>query len=263
MLTSQLYAMGLTDTPACVANPLNGGGLTYDSYYDPATGSAVQRSCDPSSPSKAATNAAGYAWAGTLINTVTPYLNMASATIDGIDFDITYKSPMTSIGRFQVVSDATWLLDYQRNVTAASPIEHDIGRGGAARWRANFNLLWYYKEWNAGIAAYYIGDYADTGASFTSVTLAQAAHVPASSIYAIDGVAYWKVASTVIENAFVSYTWESPRNRWLDGMSVRLGVNDLTDRKPPLTSGQEGYDASVYSSLAVGRVYSLQLDKRF
>jgi outer membrane receptor protein involved in Fe transport len=42
-----------------------------------------------------------------------------------------------------------------------------------------------------------------------------------------------------------------------------LGVNNLTNRAPPLTSDPAGYDATVYQSLAQGRVWSLAITKKF
>jgi len=88
------------------------------------------------------------------------------------------------------------------------------------------------------------------------------ANVPANSVYTIDGIHYWKVASSITENAFMSYTF-STTNRILDGGTIRAGVNNLSNRLPPLTSDPAGYDATVYQSLAQGRVWSLAITKKF
>jgi len=243
---------------SCTNNPLTNA-LTYMSYHDAATGASVYRSCAVDPATAAAANAAGLAAAGTLYNTYLPFANLASATEDGIDFNITYRSPMTSIGRFQVISDSAWLADFQRRTSATGPISHYLGLQGAAKWRANLNLLWYYNGWNAGVSAYYIGDYADQNATIATSSLSL---VPSNSVYTIDGIHYWKVASTVTENAFLSYTF-SGTNRILEGGTVRVGVNNLSNRAPPLTSDAAGYDPTVYQSLAQGRVWSLALTKKF
>jgi outer membrane receptor protein involved in Fe transport len=52
-------------------------------------------------------------------------------------------------------------------------------------------------------------------------------------------------------------------NRILDDGTIRLGVNNLTNRAPPLTSDTAGYDPTVYQSLAQGRVWSLAITKKF
>jgi hypothetical protein len=155
------------------------------------------------------------------------------------------------------VSDATWLDKYQRRATADSPLEHDVARNGAARWHANLNLLWYYKAWNAGVAAYYTGDYASTTQLPTNIPLSA---VPSNTVYTIDGVNFWKVASSITENAFVQYTMASER-KYLGDTSFRIGVDNLTNRAPPLTPS--GYDPSVYSAIAMGRVWSLSVSKKF
>lgn len=257
-ITPDLIATQLGST--CAPNPLENGGLTYVSYHDPSTGAAVYRTCSANPITSAAANKVGKAGVGTLVNVFAPYANMSSATIDGIDYNITYKSRLFPFGSFQVVSDATWLLKYEQLATPDSPIQHNIGRDGAARWRGNLNVLWYYRQLNAGIAAYYVGAYADTGAFLSAGT--PAAAVPASTIYAIDGINYWKIVSSLTENAFVSYTWASQR-AWLDGTNVRFGVNNITNQRPPFSSGVAGYDTSVYQDLAQGRVWSVELSKRF
>jgi iron complex outermembrane recepter protein len=243
---------------SCTNNPLTNA-LTYMSYRDPVTGASVYRSCAVDPSTAAAANAAGLAAAGTLYNTYLPFANLASATEDGIDFNITYKSPMFAIGRFQVISDSAWLADFQRRTTATSPVQHYLGLQGASKWRANLNLLWYYGGWSAGASAYYIGDYADQNATIATSSLA---NVPANSVLTIDGIHYWKVASTITENAFLSYTFATT-NRILDGGTIRAGVNNLSNRAPPLTSDAAGYDPTVYQSLAQGRVWSLAITKKF
>ena len=108
--------------------------------------------------------------------------------------------------------------------------------------------------------AYYIGEYADTGASISDAVyqeLGQPGYVKT-----VDGVHYWKVDDTVTFNAFASKTFMSD-SMLLDGLNLRLGVKNLTDEKPPLTSATSGYDASVYNSVAAGRVWTLRLSKTF
>jgi outer membrane receptor protein involved in Fe transport len=158
-----------------------------------------------------------------------------------------------------VISDSAWLADFQRRQSATGPIQHYLGLQGASKWRANLNLLWYYNGWSAGVSAYYIGDYADQNATIATSSLSK---VPANSVYTIDGIHYWKVASSITENAFMSYTF-SNMNRILDDGTIRLGVNNLTNRAPPLTSDTAGYDPTVYQSLAQGRVWSLAITKKF
>jgi outer membrane receptor protein involved in Fe transport len=45
--------------------------------------------------------------------------------------------------------------------------------------------------------------------------------------------------------------------------TVRLGVVNLTNEPPPLSSDINGYDPAVYQSMAEGRAWSLRITKDF
>jgi outer membrane receptor protein involved in Fe transport len=45
--------------------------------------------------------------------------------------------------------------------------------------------------------------------------------------------------------------------------NVRLGVVNLLDRDPPLTSGALGYSPSVHGTMFPGRTWTLELSRRF
>lgn len=62
-------------------------------------------------------------------------------------------------------------------------------------------------------------------------------------------------------NAFLGYR-VSARNRWLRDTNLRLGVNNLFNRTPPLAADSRGYNVSVYNIMARGRTYSLQLSRK-
>lgn len=50
---------------------------------------------------------------------------------------------------------------------------------------------------------------------------------------------------------------------WLRGTRVRLGINNVTNEEPPLSSGAFGYDAAVSQTLLAGRTFSLEVVRRF
>ena len=61
----------------------------------------------------------------------------------------------------------------------------------------------------------------------------------------------------------LSLTYRGPReSRWFKNTSVRLGINNLFDLKPPLSADSRGYDPAVYNVIARGRTYSLQVTKK-
>jgi iron complex outermembrane recepter protein len=199
---------------------------------------------------------------GTLLVTRQPYSNLSSATVSGYDFNVSYTSPLLSWGRFGVTLDGSYLDEYERQAGANARVETRLGKDGAARWRGSVNLFWSKDDvWSAGLSAYYIGEYADTGASVTAAAYESLGRP--SYLYPIDGVYYWKVEETVTFNAFGAYTFGADGEGWLSDLNVRLGVKNLSNEKAPLTSANAGYDSSVYNSVAAGRVWTLRLTKNF
>jgi iron complex outermembrane receptor protein len=198
---------------------------------------------------------------GILTVTSTPYSNLASAKIQGYDFNVSWSSPQLSIGRFGFSTDATLLDKFERKAGATALTEHRVGKNGATKWRGSMNLFWSKDSvWSAGVSAYYIGEYADLGASINEATY-QSLRRP-DYVYQIDGVYYWKVDETLTFNAFVARTFDFG-NDWLKDLNVRLGVKNLSNEDAPLTSDAAGYDPAVYNSIAQGRTWTLRLTKTF
>lgn len=124
-------------------------------------------------------------------------------------------------------------------------------------------LGWRKGDWRAGVSAYYIGSYQDTGATTTAATYA-ALGAPnyISEVYDTGLVRYrYVVSDSISYNAYFGYEFRGSRYGWLNATSLRLGVVNLTDAEPPLSSA--GYDPAVYGSLARGRSWSVQVSKRF
>ncbi len=141
---------------------------------------------------------------GILEITNTPYSNLASASIEGYDFNFTYNSPRFSWGRLLVSTDATYLHKYERQAGANAAVETRLGKSGATKWRGALNVSWSMDDvWSAGLSAYYIGEYADIGASMSAATYEQLGRP--SYVYPIDGVYFWKVDDSITFNAFGAY----------------------------------------------------------
>jgi iron complex outermembrane receptor protein len=199
---------------------------------------------------------------GVLLNTNTPFSNLNSAEITGYDFNITYNLPAFEWGKVGVSTDWTYLQRFRQTGGLTGVSSTLLGMDGNTRVRGSFNMYWSNDAlWSAGWSAYYIGEYADSTASISD-TVYQDLGQP-SYVKTVDGIHYWKVDDSVTFNAFVSKGFQSESNKFVDGLNVRLGVRNLTDEKPPLTTAVAGYDASVYNSVAVGRVWTLRLSKSF
>ncbi|MBE7537441.1 MAG: TonB-dependent receptor [Opitutaceae bacterium] len=60
------------------------------------------------------------------------------------------------------------------------------------------------------------------------------------------------VDDSISFNANISYRFMR-NDSWLNDTTVRLGVVNLTDETPPLTSDSRGYETGVYNLMARGR----------
>jgi outer membrane receptor protein involved in Fe transport len=124
-------------------------------------------------------------------------------------------------------------------------------------------LTWKRQSWGAGVSAYYIGDYTDSGATTTQTTyesLGSPGYI--APVFTNGSYVYrYVVKDSVSYNAYVSYRFKS-KSKWLGDTSVRFGVVNLTDEIPPLSSDSRGYDPSVYNLMARGRSWSFQITRR-
>ena len=73
----------------------------------------------------------------------------------------------------------------------------------------------------------------------------------------------YRVSDVISYNAAVGYRFNRDANKWLRNTSVRLGVVNLTDKEPPLTSDTAGYSTSVHASLFPGRTWTVELTRQF
>jgi iron complex outermembrane receptor protein len=72
----------------------------------------------------------------------------------------------------------------------------------------------------------------------------------------------YTVHDTKSYNVYASYRIVS-RNTYLNKTDIRLGVNNLFDANPPLSSDSRGYDPAVYNTMARGLTWSAQVTKKF
>lgn len=199
----------------------------------------------------------------------TSYFNRASQFVNGFDFDVGYRFPRTSLGNFMVNTNWSLLNDFHAH-NSAGATRTDLrwtnaaAVGGASpKWRGTVALTWKRQAWSAGVSAYYIGDYTDSGATTTQATyesLGSPSYI--APVFTNGSYVYrYVVEDSVSYNAYVSYRFKS-KSKWIGDTSVRLGVVNVTDEIPPLSSDSRGYDPSVYNLMARGRSWSLQITRR-
>jgi outer membrane receptor protein involved in Fe transport len=199
----------------------------------------------------------------------TSYFNKSQQFINGFDFDISYRLPALPIGQFNLTTNWSYLNDFHAYTAAGAARTEYRGTNGAnvggatPVWRGSTSLSWRKKNWTAGLGHYYIGHYTDAGATVTAVQYADLG-APGYLQPVFNNGAYsyrYVVHDSNAYNLFVGYRVPA-QSRWLNGTSFRLGVNNLFDLKPPLSSDSRGYETGLYNVIARGRTYSLQITKK-
>jgi outer membrane receptor protein involved in Fe transport len=198
------------------------------------------------------------------------FFNAATQFVNGFDYNLTYRLPENSFGRFTFTTDWTRLNAFYRYDKPGAPRANLLETNGAAKWRGNTTLTWRKNKWNAGVGAYYIGRYQDTGAT-TTASVYEALGRPSyiAEVFDRGSTAYrYIVQDTITYNAHVGYRLAGDRGasglaRWLADTSVRIGVVNLLNTAPPLSSDSRGWPVDIYTSVARGRSWSIELDKKF
>jgi outer membrane receptor protein involved in Fe transport len=199
----------------------------------------------------------------------TTYFNKSSEFVSGFDFDVTYKLPKFSLGQFTLNTNWTKLIDFHAYNAAGAPRTELRGTnatavGGATPiWRGSAAVTWRRDNWSAGFAAYYLGDYTDAGATTSQATY-ESLGAPSyiRPVFSNGTTTYrYVVRDSISCNAYVSYRLQA-RNRWLHDTSFRVGVVNLFDKVPPLSSDSRGYDPALYNLMARGLSWSVQVTKK-
>jgi iron complex outermembrane recepter protein len=200
---------------------------------------------------------------GEFVSVVDSYINLAGVDIQGYEFGAQYRAPQTRLGRFTFSSEATHYLLRRTQTNAVSPVLDQLGRNGRVKWRANASLSWRMGAWSAGWFTSYFDSYVDTGAE-TTQQIYQALGGP-SYIRAFNdnGITRYlfRVSPSYQHNAWISYRFDRGARPWLQGASVRLGMNNVLDTEPPLTPDQYGYRSGAANPR--GRQFTMEVSKRF
>jgi len=180
------------------------------------------------------------------------FTNLLPQTAEGLDFSINWSLRRTQFGNFNLVLNATRLLEFTRDpgeevnrlyaaraagvIDSLTPLPDSnrlIGQNGRPQWRASGALTWNAGAWRAGISAQYIDAFEQPA------LLGRSGHP-------------WEVDSRLVFNSYGQY-------RFADGTTLRLGVRDLTDKGPPLAD--RGYRGSVHQPW--GRYWYVNLNWSF
>jgi outer membrane receptor protein involved in Fe transport len=132
---------------------------------------------------------------------------------------------------------AEGLVDPSIRITGGGDL---IGNGGNPEWKWSGTVTWRYQQLSVGATARYASSYVENGLTLT------------------DGTP-WTVQSQTLANAFVKYEFE--REGWLSGVALKVGANNLANKRPPVSDDTFGYPSSVYQ--AYPRYWYVNVSKSF
>ena len=203
---------------------------------------------------------------GPVKSLVTDYVNLAGREVQGLDFGFEFRLPKTRFGQATLRGDAAYLLQSDTEDEPGAPRVNNINRDGRTRFRGSVGATWRKERWTGGWFTTYYGTYVDTGAS-TTKEIYDALGKPAYISEYVDSgnVRRYRylVSPFASHNAYVNYA--VPRQRRggvFSGVSLRFGVNNVTDIEPPLADEAFGYRRGA-GTTAKGRTFYSQVSKSF
>ena len=174
-----------------------------------------------------------------------------------------WRSPRTRLGSFTFNSDVTRYLRRRSQGDEQAPILDELDRNGRVRWRASASLTWRQGGWSAGWFTSYFHSFVDTSAATTEAVYRALGQPDYIKVFNDNGITRYVlfVDPFMNHNAWVTYRFDRGSHRWLRGVSVRLGINNVFDVEPPLADETYGYAGG--SANVRGRQATLELSRKF
>ncbi len=201
---------------------------------------------------------------GEFVSVIDDYLNLSGRDIQGYEFGVQWRAPRTRFGQFTFNSEATHYVLRRSKADELSPVLDELGRNGRTKWRANASVSWRQGPWSAGWFSSYFGSFVDTSAATTLPIYNALGQPDYIQVFNDNGITRYllRVEPTIRHNAWISYRFERNDSRkWLRGVTVRGGINNVFDQDPELADEQYGYVSG--SANPRGRQFTMEVSKRF
>ena len=221
---------------------------------------------DPTAEQIALFAGTGLAPAGEILLVNDPYLNLDSRVSKGWDFGLFYNVPDFGAGDFRLRFNAARLVSFVQSAgnegeelldgIAAGLLPPEVVVGGLGqlleiegrpKWRFSGSVNWGSGPVDVSLFAQYVGQVWDTS---VSRDVALVSDDPNANFFRVDDFLTFNLA--------VAYTFEDGA---LDGTRIRLGVNNLFDKDPPLADEDLGFFSALHSPR--GRLFRVELRKNF
>ncbi|MCE7032540.1 TonB-dependent receptor [Lysobacter sp. GX 14042] len=187
------------------------------------------------------------------------YVNMQPQTVRGIDYGMSWRSAQTRFGEFGLTVNGTRVLEFYRDLSPDIQVLADardaglidgsvwvagggdlIGQNGMPEWKWSSTATWRLGGLSLGGSVRYTGAVTDTWLSDS------------------DGN-QWRIDSQTLANLFGRYEFSG--GGALDGLAVKLGVNNVADKRPPVSSSAYGYQSGLYQPYP--RYWYMSVSKKF
>jgi len=203
---------------------------------------------------------------------IASYQNFAKGYVDGWDLGTKYDFPRTPWGRFTFTSDWSYLMrsyDIEIIPGTGQIFQDRMNQNGAegitTRWKSTSTLTWRNGPWEADLSAFYEGKIDETGAS-TTAAVYNSLGAPSwlAKVYSNGQYNYWYIMDDTLNyNVGVSYKIGHNANFWIRDTTMRVGIINFMDEKPPLAPNNLGFDTTAYLQLAVGRQFTFEISRHF
>lgn len=231
--------------------------VDYMNRVQGTTNPAVQRR-EPTADDIARFAGTGLAPVGQVQYVDDVYQNLQPQSVNGVDLGFNWRIRGTNFGNFDYNLNVSRLLKYSRgvsdaindlydaraagtiNIATTLPESDDlVRRNGNPKIRLSSSLTWSYNQVRMGINANYVGSVFNTAMS--------------------DNLGNWQELSGHTNvNMYGQYNFDQGA---LGDSSIRVGVRNLFDKQPPLSSDAFGYKGALYSPTP--RYYYVRLQTEF
>jgi iron complex outermembrane receptor protein len=176
---------------------------------------------------------------GVLIEVLSTYQNLSLREVRGTDMFLNYRTPRWSFGRFNLTATVSYT-DRLFSVNQQGTLAELVRNNGNPRTKATAGISWSLRNWSASVYERYTSDYR------------------APVAYATAGQTFM-IRDYRVTNASVGYSF---REGALKNLRLRVGVNNVFDRDPPLYPvNSSGYHPSYADPR--GRMPYLDISRKF
>lgn len=178
-------------------------------------------------------------------------VNISWQKLNGVDFKFDYTWNSDTLGRFDASLAGIWWNTYEYQALPDTDVVDTVGQatnfnGTIPEYQTYLSLNWTRGKWGAFLGWTYIPEVSDVNWYDASDSTAD------ESVEAFNSV-----------DVSVSYTFGSDV-RWLKGLTLRLGANNVFNESPPMAQGtftEANADTATYG--AIGRFMYIEGKYRF